>query len=70
MSPDKRNPAPLTGGDRESELIEAAKLDGSEDNLSPCNPQALTAPPGFNPSAMPIIAAHFFGIGSEIGRAA
>lgn len=70
MEQKRRTPVPLAGGDRGSEIIEAAKLDGSEDNLFPDNLQVSVVPSGFDPAAMPIIAAHFFGIGSEIGRAA
>ena len=58
----RRNPAPLADGDRASELVNANRLDGSEDGPSRLPLQEL--PPDLAPDS--IIAVHWFGVGRRV----
>lgn len=56
----KRNPAPPNGGDRYREVISCGgKIFKDHTALTP---QSQLFDDGFDPVAMPIIAAHFFGL--------
>ncbi len=65
----KQNPAPSVGGGRGSIFVNAGAPDDPKHTSAriPSQPQL---PSGFDPMAMPIIAAHFFDVTTDDQRTA
>lgn len=61
---ERGSPASLVDGDRASGFINAATIDGPRTTPPRFKIQDLP-PPDFDPTAMPIIARHWFGISLE-----
>ena len=69
MKGQRRNPAPLAGGDRASETVKARRLDEPENTSSTAPPQLQSAPEGHDPQAHPIICRHWFGFSPRLNHA-